>query len=465
MAGMAEEHQHAWDALIADARGRMTAHVQRHGHAGGIVKGLEEKLGQCGVREAAESVRCFADLVPNWQAALDLWSGSLETLRHAKAEMTVKFYSTMIQEFAGAAHQVAAGAGRAGWDHPTFETLLAAAEGGRRSIGSFCKVVMSGPLQNVILQARSCEEDRDVSGAEHASDSGDRNCTPDPTDPVSYNEYLAAIKPVRFFLESCWTSTPPSGQQDLITSVGDVFRRAGHWRLAPWQMPAEYYHSRLRAKPLWSISELPPPLQREIRFVEKNVKLLRSVGSRLLEAGRFRNAELHLTAGAPGSFKELPAFVAGSSDCVSKKLCQLLDRAPLIKNYLHGTPKFSLVSGGALVPPHFSSTNLRLRVHIPLDVPSEPAPWLAIRNATGALENYTAFWSETQVFDDSFEHQVGYSGTGSRLIFICDLPHPDLLSGSVGQLEGQNSATVENGISLLVPVFREGFDMRLRLEL
>ena len=52
-----------------------------------------------------------------------------------------------------------------------------------------------------------------------------------------------------------------------------------------------------------------------------------------------------------------------------------------------GNIKLSVLSGSTHVLPHCGLTNSKLRAHLPLIVPSDPAPWLRV-----AQENVT--WNE-----------------------------------------------------------------------
>ena len=85
-----------------------------------------------------------------------------------------------------------------------------------------------------------------------------------------------------------------------------------------------------------------------------------------------------------------------------------------------GSAYFSVLTPGARLRPHCGPTNIRLRVHIGLDVPSSAA---AMR-----VGNETRVWKEGSalVFDDSFEHEVWNESNEPRLVFIFDIWHPKL---------------------------------------
>jgi aspartyl/asparaginyl beta-hydroxylase (cupin superfamily) len=79
----------------------------------------------------------------------------------------------------------------------------------------------------------------------------------------------------------------------------------------------------------------------------------------------------------------------------------------------------SAVTGGTHITPHCGPNNSRLRCHLGLKVP----PGCSIR-----VGRETRTWVENKViiFDDSFEHEIWHEGTGTRLVLIFDVWHPDL---------------------------------------
>ena len=84
-----------------------------------------------------------------------------------------------------------------------------------------------------------------------------------------------------------------------------------------------------------------------------------------------------------------------------------------------GLVSCAAVTGGTHIKPHCGPNNARLRCHLGLKVP----PGCAIR-----VGRETRTWIENKViiFDDSFEHEIWHEGTGTRLVLIFDIWHPDL---------------------------------------
>jgi aspartyl/asparaginyl beta-hydroxylase (cupin superfamily) len=82
---------------------------------------------------------------------------------------------------------------------------------------------------------------------------------------------------------------------------------------------------------------------------------------------------------------------------------------------------FSLLAPRTEIPPHVGISNTRLVCHLPLIVPD--GCWFRV----GAE---TRFWKpgEAFVFDDTMEHEAANPSDELRVVFICDVWHPDLSS-------------------------------------
>jgi aspartyl/asparaginyl beta-hydroxylase (cupin superfamily) len=92
-------------------------------------------------------------------------------------------------------------------------------------------------------------------------------------------------------------------------------------------------------------------------------------------------------------------------------LCRIGRRAP--------APMFSLLKGGARIPPHHGAVNCRLICHLPLVVPGNGA--LRVGNQTRAWEH-----GKLLIFDDSFEHEAWNDAASDRIVLIFDVWHPDV---------------------------------------
>jgi aspartyl/asparaginyl beta-hydroxylase (cupin superfamily) len=90
---------------------------------------------------------------------------------------------------------------------------------------------------------------------------------------------------------------------------------------------------------------------------------------------------------------------------------------------------FSRLAPGTRVAPHAGPTNLRLRLHLGLDIP----PNCGLRVAA---ESRTWIPGRCIVFDDSFEHEVWNDSDRERTVLVVDLWHPDLSDDEVTLLTG-----------------------------
>jgi aspartyl/asparaginyl beta-hydroxylase (cupin superfamily) len=80
---------------------------------------------------------------------------------------------------------------------------------------------------------------------------------------------------------------------------------------------------------------------------------------------------------------------------------------------------FSKLTPGAWIQPHTGFLNSRLVCHLPLIVPD--GCWFRVGNQVRLWEKGKAW-----VFDDTIEHEARNQGTGTRVILIFNIWHPDL---------------------------------------
>ncbi len=79
----------------------------------------------------------------------------------------------------------------------------------------------------------------------------------------------------------------------------------------------------------------------------------------------------------------------------------------------------SVLKAGAEIKPHFGLSNIKLTVHLGLEIPED----CAIR-----VGNETQTWNDGEVliFDDSFEHEAWNRSSQERKVLILEIWHPDL---------------------------------------
>ena len=80
---------------------------------------------------------------------------------------------------------------------------------------------------------------------------------------------------------------------------------------------------------------------------------------------------------------------------------------------------FSKLHAKSSIAPHYGPTNIRLRVHLGIDVPDDCSIEIAGKNVR---------WAEGKclVFDDTYLHSVENRSDKQRVILLLDLWHPDL---------------------------------------
>ncbi|XP_059359324.1 aspartate beta-hydroxylase domain-containing protein 2-like [Carassius carassius] len=93
-----------------------------------------------------------------------------------------------------------------------------------------------------------------------------------------------------------------------------------------------------------------------------------------------------------------------------------------IANNVFGNACFSVLSPGAMITEHYGPTNVRLRCHLGLKVPS---------GCELVVGGEPQCWSEGSclLFDDSFLHTAFHDGSpedGPRVVFMVDLWHPNV---------------------------------------
>ena len=80
---------------------------------------------------------------------------------------------------------------------------------------------------------------------------------------------------------------------------------------------------------------------------------------------------------------------------------------------------FSRLTPGAWIAPHTGFLNSRLVCHLPLSVPD--GCWFRVGNQVRLWERGKAW-----VFDDTIEHEARNQGSGTRVVLIFNIWHPDL---------------------------------------
>jgi len=99
---------------------------------------------------------------------------------------------------------------------------------------------------------------------------------------------------------------------------------------------------------------------------------------------------------------------------------------------------FSLLAPRTEIPPHVGISNSRLVCHLPLIVPD--GCWFRVGGETRPWKVGEAF-----VFDDTIEHEAANPSDELRVVFICDIWHPDLSAVEREAVAALISATSVSG--------------------
>jgi aspartyl/asparaginyl beta-hydroxylase (cupin superfamily) len=113
-----------------------------------------------------------------------------------------------------------------------------------------------------------------------------------------------------------------------------------------------------------------------------------------------------------------------------KKIKKILKKCPKTKETLSHLPMpklagngpevfLSVLKSGAEIKPHYGLSNIKLTVHLGLDIPEN----CALRSGTE-----TQYWEngKVMIFDDSFEHEAWNHSDKDRYVLIMEVWHPDL---------------------------------------
>ena len=109
---------------------------------------------------------------------------------------------------------------------------------------------------------------------------------------------------------------------------------------------------------------------------------------------------------------------------------ELLANTPVTKEILSKLPIpvlegnapevfLSVLKPGAEIKPHFGLSNIKLTVHLGLDIPNDCA--IRVGDETQTWED-----GKVMIFDDSFEHEAWNKSEEERKVLILEIWHPDL---------------------------------------
>uniref|UniRef100_UPI0040488DF6 aspartyl/asparaginyl beta-hydroxylase domain-containing protein n=1 Tax=Rheinheimera sp. TaxID=1869214 RepID=UPI0040488DF6 len=193
------------------------------------------------------------------------------------------------------------------------------------------------------------------------------------------------------------------------------------------QHPSFFYVPDLKAQPFYTLAEIPA--------LSELVSQINAFKPELLTLGQ-QSYQYYVDSSGPvpntNSWQEVKhkwfsthllrgdertEYVTGKlAECVDLLAHELIAHCPP-----HAAEAFvSSLLPGAEIPPHFGISNIKLTVHVPLEVNS--ACWLKAGEET-------FHWSAdaaVMIFDDSFLHSAANHSEQRRDVLIFDIWHPDL---------------------------------------
>jgi len=193
----------------------------------------------------------------------------------------------------------------------------------------------------------------------------------------------------------------------------------------------------LRAEPWYDPSLFPIT-----RALEESVGAIKDEISRIGTGGFHPEKE---NIAREGNWDTLPLYQRGRKNVPNCFACPVTTE--IIESYdtirtLAGLIYFSRLGPHSRVAAHAGPTNLRLRCHLGLSIPTGEC---GLRLAG---INYTWAQDKCIIFDDSFVHEVWNSSEKERVVLIVDLWHPDLSQREILLLKTLHAYTAVQGEAL-----------------
>lgn len=194
--------------------------------------------------------------------------------------------------------------------------------------------------------------------------------------------------------------------------------------------PTKWCYSVLESRPFWDQKSVPDAQILE-EHASKIISEYQGLASRSLvlhpdqrtevESGKWQWLHLYGVGGRqPGNCRIVPQTAA------------VVDSLNICKPF--GFVFFSKIAPKTHIVPHTGSSNLRIRLHLGVDIPK--FEWGNSGEKFSSCirvgkESRTWSQGKTMVFDDSFEHGVNYTSDNPRSVLIADIWHPDLTEDEI----------------------------------
>jgi len=195
----------------------------------------------------------------------------------------------------------------------------------------------------------------------------------------------------------------------------------------PLQRPSYHFFPGLKAQPFYDMDEnwLETLRAGHQAVLEEKNALLKShtgikpyVDEETPDDPHWKKLESNLTWSSAHLLKGGKVNEEVASQC--PQTLQVLNQLPLIHLAEHAPEAFfSILRPGTYIPPHVGLSNLKLTVHLGLEIPDD----CAIR-----VGDEQRGWQagEVLVFDDSFRHEAWNRSRQDRAVLITEIWHPDV---------------------------------------
>jgi hypothetical protein len=198
------------------------------------------------------------------------------------------------------------------------------------------------------------------------------------------------------------------------SSNGEQIPRGDRWAN---EIPA-LYCSRLTSQPVWPSDEI-------CELLERNVDMFRDEFAGIDPSQYQVDARDHMSGLTDGRNWTVFPFYDGSGNLMVDNA----RKCPRIAEFLDGRTGigsigcmafFSIMNPKTHVPPHTSTSNIRMRYHLGIEVPE--------RDIHLRIHDQRITWKQNRCLkiDDSYEHEVFQQSERRRVVFVLDVPHPDL---------------------------------------
>ncbi len=211
--------------------------------------------------------------------------------------------------------------------------------------------------------------------------------------------------------------------------IDSYFGRSREAYRSPLQQPNYIYYPALPPVPWFTAEDHPglPALYAQLPAIADEVAGVLSDGQSFtpyVAADAARDARWRALAASP-AWSSLHLIKGGVRDesvlAPLPRTRAFLDAAPLADYPPHAPECFvSRLMPGVALPPHFGVSNIKLTVHVPVELPAG--------GCSITVAGETRSWQAGQflIFDDSFEHSARNLSEQSRTVLIFDVWHPGL---------------------------------------